>query len=83
MQRRVITVYGILSDTLSKMDGSSEKDAPTLISPALPLKRKQGKRLSSVVPLLKLTLRLPCQRGVPRGREEKRIPAPSELCLPG
>lgn len=42
MHRHVITVYRILSDTLSKMDGSSVKDAPTLTTPALPLKRKQG-----------------------------------------
>lgn len=52
----------MLSDTLAKMDGFSEKDAPSLTSPALPLKRTQGERLPSVVLLMKFTLKLLCQR---------------------
>lgn len=64
MHRHVITVYRILSDTLSKMDGSSVKDAPTLTSPALPLKRKQGVKTLLLGSTLKLTLKLPCQREV-------------------
>lgn len=51
----------MLSDTLAKMDGLSEKDAPSLTSPALPLKRTQAERLPSVVPLLKFILKLLCQ----------------------
>lgn len=39
MQCCVTTVYRTLSATLAKMDGLSKKEAPSLISPALPLKK--------------------------------------------
>lgn len=51
----------MLSDTLAKMDGLSEKDAPSLTSPVLPLERTQAESLPSVVPLLKFTLKFLCQ----------------------
>lgn len=70
MQCCVITVYGILSDTLAKMDGLSEKDASSIISPALPLKRKGLKTPLSVL-LLKPTLKILCQREVGPERKER------------
>lgn len=80
MQCCVITVYGILSDTLAKMDGLSEKDASSIISPALPLKRKGLKTPLSVL-LLKLTLKILCQREVgPERKEREKDSCSSKLC---
>lgn len=53
------------TETLAKMDGLSEKDAPSLISLALPLTRKQGLKTS----LHGSTPETLCQRGV--GPERK------------
>lgn len=62
----------MLSDTLAKMDRLSKKDAPSLTSPALPLKKTKGEKLPSVVPLLKFSLKLLCQRWGKSWEEGKR-----------
>lgn len=81
MQCCVITVYRMLSDTLAKMDGLSEKDAPSRTSPALPPERTQGETsLRGSTPGIHLETYLSKIGEVLRGREKKRIPAPSKLC---
>lgn len=62
------------ADTLAKMDGVSEKDAPSLTSPALPLKRAQVERLPlhGSTPEIHLGTSLSKMGEVLRGRDEKR-----------
>lgn len=82
MQCCVITVYRMLSATLAKMDGLSKKEAPSLISPALPLKKNPGWKTSlhGPTPEIHLETSLSKMGEVLRGREEKRIPPPSKPC---
>lgn len=75
MQCCIITVYRMLSDTLAKMDRLSEKDAPSLTSPALPLRKKNTGRKTSLcgsTPEIHLETSLSKMREVLRGREKKR-----------
>lgn len=64
----------MLSDTLAKMDRLSEKDAPSLTSPALSLKKNTGRKTSfcSSTPEIHLETSLSKMGEVLRGREKKR-----------
>lgn len=84
MQRCVITVYRMLSDTLAKMDGLSEKDTPSPISPALPLKKPRVKDFPSWFHSWNSPWNFSVKDGgSPErkgGEKEKRVPAPSKTC---